>query len=289
VKYASINGTITEHAHASLHISDLGLRRGYGAFEFFRILQGIPVFLEDHLNRFDNTARMLELEIPFSRAQLEGFIHELIQLNELGQAGIQLVLTGGYSPDIFTPSRPNLIIAPHEVKPPPAALYEQGGRIILHKNVREMPEAKSTDYLVAVKLSKRVRAEGATEVVYHDGHTVYEGGRSSLLIVKNGTLITAREGVLPGITRKHLMQVAQPLMSVLERPLTLEELFAADEVLLTGATRQVMPITAIEDRSVAGGRVGPYSKALMKAFREHLEAYLASRSVVGMDSEADLA
>lgn len=280
MKYVNINGTIVEHAQATLHISDLGLRRGYGAFEFFRILQGIPVFLEDHLNRFENTARMLELEIPYSE-KLEGFICELIRLNELEQAGIQLVLTGGYSPDIFTPSTPNLIIAPLEVKPPPAALYEQGGKIILHENVRELPEAKSTDYLVAVKLSKRVRAEGATEVVYHNGHLVYEGGRSSLLIVKNGTLVTAKEGVLPGITRKHLIQAARPLMPVLERPLTLEELFAADEVLLTGATRQVMPITRIEDRLVADGKVGPYSKALVKAFREHLEAYLASRTVAG--------
>lgn len=280
MKYVNINGTIVEHAQATIHISDLGLRRGYGAFEFFRILQGIPVFLEDHLNRFENTARMLELEIPCSE-KLEGFIHELIRLNELKHAGIQLVLTGGYSPDIFTPSRPNLIIAPMEVNPPPAVLYEQGGKIILHENVRELPEAKSTDYLVAVKLGKRVRAEGATEVVYHDGHIVYEGGRSSLLIIQNGTLVTAKEGVLPGITRKHLLQAAQPLLPILERPLTLKELFEADEVLLTGATRQVMPIIQIENKMVADGKVGPYSKQLMKAFHEHLEAYLASRIVTG--------
>lgn len=280
MKYVNINGTIVEHAQATIHISDLGLRRGYGAFEFFRIWQGTPVFFEDHLNRFENTARMLELEIPYSE-KLEGFIHELIRLNELKHAGIQLVLTGGYSLDIFTPSRPNLIIAPMEVKPPPAVLYEQGGKIILHENVRELPEAKSTDYLVAVKLGKRVRAEGATEVVYHDGHIVYEGGRSSLLIIQNGTLVTAKEGVLPGITRKNLLQAARPLLPILERPLTLKELFEADEVLLTGATRQVMPITQIENKMVADGKVGPYSKQLMKAFREHLEAYLASRIVTG--------
>jgi len=281
MKYANINGTVIEHAQATLHISDLGLRRGYGAFEFFRIVRGIPVFLEDHLDRLENTARMLELELPYSRPALEGFIHELIRLNELREAGIQMLLTGGYSPDAFTPSTPNLIIAPLEVKPPPPILYEQGGKIILHENVRELPQAKSTDYLVAVKLSKRARAEGATEVVYHDGQRVYEGGRSSLLIVKDGVLVTASEGVLPGITRKHLLEVARPIMPVVERPLTLEELFSADEVLLTGATRQVMPITQIEDRLVADGKVGPYSKALMQAFREHLEAYLASRTVAG--------
>ncbi|GIW31947.1 MAG: aminotransferase class IV [Meiothermus ruber] len=280
MKYASINGTIIEHDKASLHISDLGLRRGYAVFEFFRILRGVPVFLEDHLERFERSARLLELTPPFGREKLEGLIRELIELNNLREAGIQMLLTGGYSPDAFTPGQPNLIIAPMAVTPPPAQLYQQGGKVILHQNLRELPEAKTTDYLVAVKLAKRVRAEGATEVIYHDGKTVYEGGRSSLLIIQQGTLITAQAGVLPGITRKHLLEVARPILPIQERPITLAELYSADEVLLTGATRQVMPITQIEDRRVGDGQVGPYSQQLMKAFQEHLEAYLNHRMVL---------
>lgn len=280
MKYASINGTIIEHDKASLHISDLGLRRGYAVFEFFRILRGVPVFLEDHLERFERSARLLELAPPFGREKLEGLIRELIELNNLREAGIQILLTGGYSPDAFTPGQPNLIIAPMAVTPPPAQLYQQGGKVILHQNLRELPEAKTTDYLVAVKLAKRVRAEGATEVIYHDGETVYEGGRSSLLIIQKGTLITAQAGVLPGITRKHLLEVARPILPIQERPITLAELYSADEVLLTGATRQVMPITQIEDRRVGNGQVGPYSQQLMKAFQEHLEAYLNHRMVL---------
>ncbi|ADD29106.1 aminotransferase class IV [Meiothermus ruber] len=280
MKYASINGTIIEHDKASLHISDLGLRRGYAVFEFFRILRGVPVFLEDHLERFERSARLLELTPPFGREKLEGLIRELIELNNLREAGIQMLLTGGYSPDAFTPGQPNLIIAPMAVTPPPAQLYQQGGKVILHQNLRELPEAKTTDYLVAVKLAKRVRAEGATEVIYHDGKTVYEGGRSSLLIIQQGTLITAQAGVLPGITRKHLLEVARPILPIQERPITLAELYSADEVLLTGATRQVMPITQIEDRRVGDGQVGPYSQQLMKAFQEHLDAYLNHRMVL---------
>ncbi|GIW33054.1 aminotransferase class IV [Meiothermus sp.] len=284
MKYAHINGTIVEHAQASLHISDLGLRRGYGVFEFFRILRGIPVFLEDHLQRFENSARLLELEVPYSRDTLEGFILELIRMNHLEQGGIQMLLTGGYSEDAFTPGRPNLVMAPIAVNPPPPHLYEQGGKVILHQNLRELPEAKTTDYLVAVRLARRVRAEGATEVVYHDGQWVSEGGRSSLSVIKNGVLITAREGVLPGITRKHMLQVAKPLLPIEERAIALGELFTADEMLLTGATRQVMPITQIEDRPIGSGLVGPYARALMEAFKKHLEAYLLERAAVGKTS-----
>jgi D-alanine transaminase/branched-chain amino acid aminotransferase len=238
------------------------------------------VFLEDHLERFERSAWLLELTPPFGREKLEGLIRELIELNNLREAGIQMLLTGGYSPDAFTPGQPNLVIAPMAVTPPPAHLYQQGGKVILHQNLRELPEAKTTDYLVAVRLARRVRAEGATEVIYHDGETVYEGGRSSLLIIQKGTLITAQAGVLPGITRKHLLEVARPILPIQERPITLSELYSADEVLLTGATRQVMPITQIEDRRVGDGQVGPYSQQLIKAFQEHLEAYLNQHAVL---------
>jgi D-alanine transaminase/branched-chain amino acid aminotransferase len=279
VKYASINGTIIEHSQATIHISDLGLRRGYGAFEFFRILRGIPVFLEDHLGRFEQSAEILELKIPVNRTQLQNLIADLIGLNELKDAGIQIVLTGGYSPDAFTPGQPNLIMAPVALKAHPALYYQQGAKIILHPNQRELPLAKTTDYLVAVKLSKRVRAEGATEVVYHDGRLVSEGGRSSLSIIKSGILITDLGSVLPGITRMNMLRVAEGILPIQHRSITLEELFDADEVILTGATREIMPITQIEDRPVADGKVGPFAQTLMKAFREHLEAYLASRMV----------
>ena len=131
MKYASINGTIIEHDKASLHISDLGLRRGYAVFEFFRVLRGVPVFLEDHLERFERSARLLELTPPFGREKLEALIRELIELNDLREAGLQMLLTGGYSPDAFTPGPPNLIIAPIAVTPPPAHLYQQGGKVIL--------------------------------------------------------------------------------------------------------------------------------------------------------------
>ncbi len=275
--FVNINGKITKHSEATIHISDLGLRRGYGAFEFFRILRGQPVFIEDHLQRFYNSSQMIDLEIPYSGEQLQSFINELIKLNQLEAAGIQMVLTGGYSPDIFTPAEPNLIIAPIETKEPPSSAYEKGAKVILHQNIRELAQAKTTDYLVAVKLGKRARAEGATESIYHDGITVSEGGRSSLCIVKNGVLITAKEGVLPGITRMHLLPLAAQILPIEERDIGLEELLNADEVMITGSTREVMPITRIEDRLVGTGHVGPFSRQLMQLFRQHVAEYLEKR------------
>ena len=282
MSYVNINGELVKYQDAKIHINDLGLRRGYGSFEFFRVLQGIPVFIEDHLARFENSSRAIDLELPYSQPQLEGFIRELIQVNQLQTAGIQLILTGGYSEDIFTPGQPNLIIAPIGLRSYPPEQFEKGVKIILHTHVREIPEAKTTAYLTAVKLGKRMKAEGASEVVYHDGKWVSEAARSSLGFIKNGVLVTAREGVLPGITRLHVLKLARALMPVEERALSLEELLGADEVFITSSTRGVKPVTRIEDPPVGDGLVGPHTKALMKAFNEYLAAYLESHRLPGL-------
>jgi len=276
MNYVNINGELIENQQAKVHISDLGLRRGYGVFEFFRVLQGIPVFLEDHLTRFKNSSRAIDLELLYSRTQIEGFIHELISLNKLENAGIQLILTGGYSEDGFTPGEPNLIISPIPLRSYSAEQFEKGLKIILHQHLREIPQAKTTAYLTAVKMGKRMKAEGAGEVVYHDGNYVSEAARSSLAFIKSGVLVTAKEGILPGITRLHVLRLGKELMPVEERAFTLDKLLGADEVLLTSSSKGVMPVTRIEDRPVADGKVGPYTKALMNAFKQHLEAYLRS-------------
>ena len=280
MEYVNLNGQLVRDADAKIHISDLGLRRGYGAFEFFRVLRGVPVFIEDHLDRFENSSRAIDLEVPYSRAELEGFVRELIRANNLHNAGIQLVLTGGYSEDIFTPGHPNLIIAPIALREYPPALYRQGVKGITHRHEREIPEAKTTAYLTAVKLGPRMKAEGAAEVIYHDGKWVTEGARSSLGFVKDGVLVTAKDGVLPGITRIHALRLAQQLMPVEHRAFTLDELYTADEAFITSSTRGVMPVTRIDDRPVGNGQVGPKVSALVKAFQAHVEEYVARQAAV---------
>jgi branched-chain amino acid aminotransferase len=279
MEYVNLNGQLVRDADAKIHISDLGLRRGYGAFEFFRVLRGIPVFIEDHLERFENSSRAIDLEVPYSRETLEGFIHELIRVNGLQSAGIQLVLTGGYSEDAFTPGEPNLIIAPIALREYSPTLYQQGVKVITHRHVREIPEAKTIAYLTAVKLGPRMKAEGAAEVIYHDGKWVSEGARSSLGFVRDGVLVTAKNGVLPGITRLHALRLAAQLMPVEQRAFTLEELYAADEAFITSSTRGVMPVIRIDDRLVGDGQVGPRVSALVKAFEAHVEAYLRTQQV----------
>ena len=107
-----VNGELVSEADATVHVSDLGLQRGYGAFDFFRLVDGIPLFFEDHLIRFARSRELLGLDGRWPEEEIRGFVARLIDANGLRHEGIQIVLTGGYSADMFTPGEPNLIIAP---------------------------------------------------------------------------------------------------------------------------------------------------------------------------------
>ena len=274
-----VNGELVPEADATVHVSDLGLRRGYAAFDFFRLVDGVPLFFEDHLARFARSRGMLGLDGRWPEDEIRGLVAQLIEANGLRNEGIQIVLTGGYSADMFTPGEPNLIIAQLPAPMAPAQLYETGVKVITHDNVRELPEAKTTDYLIAVKLIPQMTKAGAIEVLYHDGDRMSEGARSGFgIVTADGVLVTAAQGVLESITLKRVLHVAEDLMPVELRHITADEFERAPEAFLTGTTRGILPITQVDDRPVGNGTVGPHTKRLIEAFHREVDDYLTAAS-----------
>src|SRR5690348_11729210 len=103
-----LNNQFVQEEKAVLQISDLAIQRGYGIFDFFKVVNSIPVFLEDHLERFYFSAEQMRLDVAYSRDDLKKIIFELIEKNTASDTGIRLTVTGGYSPDGYQLSSPNL-------------------------------------------------------------------------------------------------------------------------------------------------------------------------------------
>ena len=97
-----LNNQFLENEHASLNIMDLSIQRGYAAFDYLRTVNGKPLFLENHLDRFYTSAEAMRLPLSKTKKELTGIINELIKKSGLSQAGIRLILTGGYSPDAYS-------------------------------------------------------------------------------------------------------------------------------------------------------------------------------------------
>ena len=277
--WAILDGERLPHASASVHVSDLGLRRGFAVFEMFRVEAGVPLFLEAHLARLARSAQAVGLPLPRGTDGVAADVHALVEANALDVAGVQILLTGGPSDDGVTFQRPTCVVTSTYVAP--RATEPVAATLITHQHTRELPEAKSTNYLTAMRLATAMRAAGAIDVLYHDGAHVTEAARSAVAAVLDGTFVTRREGVLESVSMTNLLGLARERMPVEERALTLEELAAADEVISTGSVRGVVPVTAIDGRPVGDGAVGPHARALFAAFAEHVAGYVARQRGAG--------
>lgn len=279
---AYLNGEFLPVDEARLHVGDLAIQRGYGIFDFFLVRQFVPLYLEDYLNRFYRSADAMALRGIPSRDELRGSILELIERNGLPDAGIKLILTGGYSPDAYHPVDGNLVITEHELHLPTADHVNKGIAIITHEYRREFPEVKTINYLMGVWLQRRVRESSAADVLYHLDGAVSEFPRCNFfLVTRDDVLATPDTWVLPGITRMRVLEVAATVGRPEVRRVALSEVFDAKEAFLTSTTKRILPVVSVDGKTIGSGEPGPITHQLINllAEREKQEVELSKVTV----------
>ncbi|MGZ5285378.1 MAG: aminotransferase class IV, partial [Kaistella sp.] len=220
-KFAFINGEFLEEKNACLHVSDLAIQRGYGVFDYCRTVNHLPIHLEDHIDRFFRSAEIMQLQLPVSRPELNSLIHQLIRKNAIGASGVKILLTGGYSPDSFEIVHPNLILLQHPLVLRSTGIFEKGVKIITHEYVREFAGAKTINYSMGIWLLQKIKNNNAADVLYHQKGEVSEFPRSNFFIVtKDDVIVTPSKNILPGITRKKILELAAMDFAVEERVIT---------------------------------------------------------------------
>ncbi len=279
--YLYFNGEIRPVDAPLFGGTDLGVLRGYGIFDFFRVHRGVPLYFDDYLDRFYRSAEILGLTIPSDRPGIARAIAELLEANRTTEGRVRLVLTGGSSADGMSPGAENFLILLHPPLPAPGEV--KGAKVLTCRHQREFPEAKTTNYLTAVHGLPRLRAAGAVELLYHDGGRLLEGARANVfLVTPEGRLATPGSGILRGITRLRTLALlredpaAAGVGAVEERHVAVSELSEAREVFLTGSGRRVVPITEIDASRVGDGTVGPVARKVLSLLRADSVAYVES-------------
>jgi branched-chain amino acid aminotransferase len=167
-----------------------------------------------------------------------------------------------------------LIVGP--LSPPPDEQYSDGVSVISYRTQRQSDAtsaegAKVGNYLVAVLAMRAAREKAAVEALIVDGRgRALEGGSSNVFFVRSGRIVTPPEeaGILPGITRAHMIALAGSLgLEVELRTPELSELYAADEVFITSSIRELLPVVRLDDRVIGDGRPGPVATLLLERFR----------------------
>jgi branched-chain amino acid aminotransferase len=266
---AFLNNSFVEDEQALLHVSDLSMQRAYAIFDFFRTVHAKPLFVDEHLQRFYQSVQAMHLQVPHSSSELKQIIHELIEQSQLKEAGIRLMLTGGYSADSYHISTPNLLITCNPVKTSDEVLFQKGITAITYEHQRELPHIKSINYLMAVWLHPLLKEKGVDDVLYSNNGIVTEFPRANVFIVtKENKLITPAQNILHGITRKFVLQQATTFMQTEERNISVDEIYNATEVFLTSTTRRVIPVLKIDDVVIGNGKPGPVAQQLWQRFMQ---------------------
>lgn len=241
-----INDAFVNPKEAVISVADLAVQRGYGIFDFFKIINNKPIFLEDHLDRFYQSAAFMQLEVGKTRSEIKQILLQLIQQNNIPDSGIKITLTGGNSANGYSIATPNLIITQQ-----PLQLSKEfnanGINLVSYQHQRQIPSAKTIDYIMAIWLQQYIQQHHADDVVYHQNGIVTETPRANIFVVtKEQKIITPKDDVLKGVTRKHILSIAAEKFLVKEADISLSDMKDAQEVFLTSTSKQVMPVNSID-------------------------------------------
>ncbi|CAA9349894.1 MAG: D-alanine aminotransferase [uncultured Gemmatimonadaceae bacterium] len=284
-----LNGEYLPRDRAMVPVDDRGFLFGDGVYEVSRALDGRVVDHDRHARRL---ARNLA-ELAIAPAGLdEGALREIAERVLLGSAlaaghaTVYLQVTRGSAPRTHhypDPRRvpPTVYVSASPFAPLDAA-RDAGVRVITLPDLRwGRCDVKSINLLPNVMAKQAAVAAGAHEALFVRDDVITEGAATNVFAVVDGVVRThpLSTAVLPGITREIAIELAHALgLPVQEDALTLDELPAADELFLTSTTNDVMPVVAVDGRTVGDGAPGPVTRRLADAFAARgVVAALAAR------------
>ncbi len=279
----NVNGQISPDHAAVISVFDHGFLYGEGIYETLRTYGGHLFLYDRHLRRMRNSARLIDLALPFTDEALATRIGETIAAAQLNgsEAYVRVMVTRGIGDLTYDPKAtpaPSWVIIVKPLPAPPAEIYARGVKVALVDVVRNHPQSvnpmiKSNNLMNSALAAQEAIKRGGFEAVMRNYRgELTECTQSNLFIVKNGAALTPplESGLLPGITREFIFELGSEAgIDVREQILRDGDLFEADEAFLTSTTREVVPIVSVDDRTIGGGKPGPVTETLLKTVRAH--------------------
>ncbi len=276
MKIHFVNESFVNLENAFVRVDDLGILRGFGVFDYLRTYNQKPFLLDDHIDRFLNSAKYAGLSVPYKKDEIIEIINKLIKKNNsIKKRNIEyafrIVLTGGESEDSKISKKPSFFILTEEPHIPPSNIYKNGAKIFLLNYQRECPEVKTTNYFVPLRIWKDVKEKGGFEVLYHFQGKVTECSTSNFFIVKNQKVITPKSNILKGITRKIVLDIINGKIGYKEEDFSLKQVFEADEAFLTSTDKEIVPVVKIDNLKIGKyGRVGKITQKISSLFQDFI-------------------
>jgi len=276
------DGKLVDWRDAKLHVLTHSLHYGMGVFEgvrAYKTTRGTAIFrLKEHTRRLFNSAKIFQMDLPWSFDQVIEAQKEVVRANKLESCYLRPIAWIGDKKLGVSPkgNTIHLAIAAWEWG---AYLGEEGlSRGIRiktssytrhHVNVSLVRAKASGYYINSILANNEVTAHGYDEALLLDvdGY-VSEGAGENVFIVRNGTIYTPDlASCLDGITRDSVITMARDLgYAVVEKRITRDEMYCADEAFFSGTAAEITPIRELDDRTIGEGRRGPVTERLQSLF-----------------------
>ncbi|HEX8374602.1 MAG TPA: branched-chain amino acid transaminase [Geminicoccaceae bacterium] len=278
-----MDGALVDWRDAKIHVLTHTLHYGCGAFEGVRAYEtarGTQIFrLQEHTDRLFNSAKILRMTIPFAREEIFEAQRTVIRENGLKSGYLRPLVWLG-SEKLGVSPKGNTIHVMIAAWPWGAYLGEDGMKRGIrvktssytrhHVNIT-MTQAKAvSNYTNSILANMEATEDGYDEALLLDASGfVSEGAGENLFIVRKGRVATPdlSAGALDGITRGTIMAICRDLgLEVIEKRITRDEVYLADEAFFTGTAAEVTPIRELDRLPIGEGRRGPITEKIQKAF-----------------------
>jgi branched-chain amino acid aminotransferase len=243
-----------------------------GVYTTFRTYQkNYVLHLFDHFERLENSAKLTGFPIQLDTLRVRRELRKALAQFPADETRVRISI------DLTSSRTGDLYLLLEELRIPALEEYRSGVAVITRKMHRENPQAKVTSF---ISMADEVRNQESqaniheTLMVSEQGF-VLEGLSSNFFGIRNQMVYTADEGVLPGITRKMVIEVAERAgYPVVLQNIKYEDLNKFSEAFITSASRAILPVARINNRPVGTGQVGKITRELMFAFQKNLDAVL---------------
>lgn len=274
---AYLNGNYLPLDEARISPMDRGFLFGDGAYEVIPVYSRRPFRLQQHLERLERTLAALQLANPLSKEQWAEVVQRLVDDHGSEDQGVYLQVTRGAAP-VRDQAFPRPAVVPtvfayaDRLPTPSAELLATGGTALTAEDFRWLRcDLKTVSLVANVLLRQLSAAAGCTETILLRDGLVMEGSASNVLVVQDGVILAPPKSnlILPGVTYDVVLELAAANgIPTQVRPVAEAELRGADEVWVTSSTKEVLPITRIDDAPVADGRPGPLAARMNALYQD---------------------
>lgn len=234
---------VVKKEEATISVASTSVQYAFSVYESIKVIKSHPVYALDHINRLFNSAKGINLVHPFSSEDILISIYELLKANEMKEATVRILLTGGDESHLFITSDTILSY--------PDSFYTEGVSVSTYIGERFLPLYKTSALLMNYLALKEAKSKGCFESLFIDRYDrALEGTRSNLFALKDNVFYTAHsEEVLEGVTRDKIIKaISHHSFDISYTPITLKEIKnnSYDALFLSSTSMGALPIAAVD-------------------------------------------